>query len=71
MTALAPQLIALTNGKAPQNDRPPMIPAGDADARVSHEVGRSPRQRHAPLAAVAADDGPSIHSWENEGGSTR
>ena len=55
-----------------ENDRPPMIrPAGDADARVSHDVGRSPRQRHAPLPAVAADDGPSIHRWENEGGSTR
>ena len=53
-----------------ENDRPPMIrPAGDADARVSHDVGRSPRQRYAPLPAVAADDGPSIYRWENEGGS--
>jgi hypothetical protein len=60
-----------TNGLSPrEDDRPPMIrTAGDADARVSHDVGRSPRQRHAPLPVAAADDGPSIHRWENEGGS--
>lgn len=27
------------------------------------------RQRDALLPAVVGDDGPSIHSWENEGGS--
>lgn len=27
------------------------------------------RQRHALLPAVVGDDGTSIHSWENEGGS--
>jgi hypothetical protein len=62
-----------TNGLSPrdrEDDRPPMIrTAGDADAHVSHDVGRSPPQRHAPLPAVAADNGPSIHRWENEGGS--
>jgi hypothetical protein len=32
-----------------EDDRPPMIrTAGNADARVSHDVGRSPRQRPAP-----------------------
>jgi hypothetical protein len=62
-----------TNGLSPrdhEDGRPPMIRTpGDADAHVSHDVGRSPRQRHAPLPAFAADDGPSIHRWENEGGS--
>jgi hypothetical protein len=62
-----------TNGLSPrdrEDDRPPMIrTAGDADARVSHDVGRSPRQRHALRRAVAGDDGPSIQRWENEGGS--
>jgi hypothetical protein len=53
-----------------EDDRRSMIrTAGDADAHVSHDVGRSPPQRHAPLPAVAADNGPSIHRWENEGGS--
>ena len=43
--------------------------AGDADGRVSHDVGWPPQQRDARLPSVAADDGPSIHRWENEGGS--
>jgi hypothetical protein len=50
--------------------RPAMIrTAGEADARVSHDVGWFPRHRHALLPAVARDDSPSIHRWENEGGS--
>jgi hypothetical protein len=43
--------------------------AGEADARVSHDIGRSQRHRHALLPAVAGDDSASIHRWENEGGS--
>lgn len=53
-----------------ESDRAPMIrTAGDAGARVSDDVGRFPRQRHALVPAVAGDNGPSIHRWENEGGS--
>jgi hypothetical protein len=40
-----------------------------SDARVSHRGGRFARQRRALVPAVAADDGSSIDSWENEGGS--
>ena len=40
-----------------------------ADARVSHRVGRFARQCHALVPAVGGDDGSSIDSWENEGGS--
>jgi hypothetical protein len=53
-----------------EHERPSMIrTADDADARVSHDVGRFPRPRHALRRAVAGDDGPSIQLWENEGGS--
>jgi hypothetical protein len=41
----------------------------DPPRRHGHDLGRSPRQRYALLSAVAADDGLSIHRWENEGGS--
>ena len=43
MTALVPQLIALTNGKAPETPPAPMIPAGEAPTHVVSqlEVGRS------------------------------
>lgn len=41
----------------------------EAPRRLGHDLGRSPRQRHALLSALAADDGLSIHRWENEGGS--
>jgi hypothetical protein len=62
-----------TNDLSPrdrEDDRPAMIrTAGEADARVSHDIGRFPRRRHALLPAVAGDDSPSIHRWENEGGS--
>ena len=61
-----------TNDLSPRDrgDDPPMIrTAGDADARVSHDLGRFPRHRHALLPALAADKDPSIHRWENEGGS--
>jgi hypothetical protein len=61
-----------TNGLGPrdrEDDRLPVIrTAGDADARVSHDVGRFLPQRHALLPALAADDGLSIRRWENEGG---
>jgi hypothetical protein len=44
-------------------------PTGNADARVPHDVPRFPRQRHELIPAVVGEDGPAIHSWENEGGS--
>jgi hypothetical protein len=62
-----------TDGLSPrdrESDRAPMIrTAGDAGARVSDDEGLFPRQRHALVPAVAGDDGPSVHRWENEGGS--
>jgi hypothetical protein len=63
-----------TDGLSPrdrESDRAPMIrTAGDAGARISDDEGRFPRQRrHALVPAVAGDDGPSVHRWENEGGS--
>jgi hypothetical protein len=62
-----------TNGLSPRDreeDRPPMNrPTGNADARVPHDVPRFPRQRHELTRAVIGEDGPAIHSWENEGGS--
>jgi hypothetical protein len=42
---------------------PPPTPASDGAGTTS------PPQRHALVPAIAGDDGPSIHRWENEGGS--
>ena len=51
-------------------DRAPMIrTAGDAESRASHVVDRFSQQPHALVPAVGRDAGPSIDSWENEGGS--
>jgi hypothetical protein len=44
-------------------------PRSYAGAPVPHRVGRFARQCHALVPAVACDDGSSIDTWENEGGS--
>jgi hypothetical protein len=43
--------------------------AGDAESYASHVVDRFSEQWHALVPAVGRDSGPSIDSWENEGGS--